>query len=233
MRFIKPLLPLLLLSAPAWACGTAPIKLFFSNVKSTTTGLTTAGTLVSGSGSQVTATSAKTAKLTSTWFQMVEGTTSSASVAGDSSTADAKGWENSAGSIPAGCSIPAGSWTFSAQQGDSSGAQTGSVTSAHVYTCVGSTCTSQCNVINNAVSMSTTVATKTATGSCPQIDFAGTAHLYVEIYYEVGTNSSTSTTSATTWLELGANDFVSFPQDITTPAGGCAQSIALLGVGCR
>lgn len=216
------------------ACGSAPTKLFLSTVAGSISGTQT---LVTASGTEAASATPKTAKTTSTWFQMEAGVASNTTSTSDSTTADSKGWINDAAGINAGCSLPSGTWTFSDSMNDSSGAQTNAVLSIHVYKANAGVFTAQqCGFTNAAVSMSTTAATITATTTCAQIDFAASDKLYVEVYYESGTsNSSTSNTAKTTLNVLGVNDFVSFPQDITTPGPSCGASstIALMGAGCR
>lgn len=216
------------------ACGTAPIKLFLSTAVGTITGT---HTLVTASGTEANDASPKTAKTTATWFQMQAGVSANTTSTTDNTTADSKGWINDAASINAGCSLPSGTWTFSDSMNDSSGAQTNGVLSVHVYKANAGVFTAQqCGFTNTTVSMGTTLATITATATCAQINFATSDKLYVEVYYESGTTNSSGAATAQTHLNaLGTNDFISFPQDITTPGASCGGSsaIALMGVGCR
>lgn len=215
------------------ACGSAPTKLFLSSTAGSISGT---HTLVTASGTEANDASPKTAKTTSTWFQMKPGVSANTTSSTDNTTADGMGWLNDAASINAGCSLPSGTWTFSDSMNDSSGAQTNAVLSVHVYKANSGVFTAQqCGFTNTTVSMGTSAATITASTTCAQIDFAASDKLYVEVYYETGTsNSSSSNTAKTTLNVLGANDFVSFPQDITTPANGsCANRFALMGAGCK
>lgn len=216
------------------ACGSAPTKLFLSTVAGTISGT---HTLVTASGTEANDASPKTAKTTSTWFQMKAGVSANTTSSTDNTTADSMGWSNDAASVNAGCSLPSGTWTFSDSMNDSSGAQTNAQLSIHIYTVNAGVFTAQqCGLSNTTVSMGTSVATITATTTCSQIDFASGDKLYVEVYYKTGTSNSSSSQTAQTHLNaLGVNDFVSFPQDITTPAPSCGGSsaIALMGVGCR
>ena len=216
------------------ACGTAPTKLFLSTAAGSITGT---HTLVTASGTEANDASPKTAKTTSTWYQMEAGVSANTTSTTDSTTADSKGWINDAASVNAGCSLPSGTWTFSDSMNDSSGAQTNAQLSIHVYKANAGVFTAQqCGFANTTVSMGTTAATITATTTCGQIDFATSDKLYVELYYKTGsTNSSSSNTAQTHLNALGTNDFVTFPQDITTPTPSCggSSSIALMGVGCR
>lgn len=225
----------LLLARPVFAaCGTAPTKLFLSTGAGSITGT---HTLVTASGTEANDASPKSAKTTTTWFQMEAGVSANTTSTSDSTTADSKGWINDAASINAGCSLPSGTWTFSDSMNDSSGAQTNAVLSIHVYKAnTGVFTAQQCGFTKTTVSMGTTAATITASATCARIDFAASDKLYVEVYYETGaTNSSSSNTAQTHLNALGTNDFISFPQDITTPAASCggSSSIALMGAGCR
>src|SRR5579859_12330 len=230
------LLLVLAFAAPSgWAvCGTAPTKLFLSTAAGSISGT---HTLVAASGTEANDASPKTAKGTSVWFEMKAGVSANTTSTTDNTTADSMGWINDAASVGAGCSLPSGTWTFSDSMNDSSGAQTNAQLSVHVYKANAGVFTAQqCGFTNTSVSMSTTVATITATTTCARIDFATSDKLYVEVYYKSGTTNSSSSTTAQTHLNaLGVNDFVSFPQDITTPGPSCGGSsaIALMGAGCR
>jgi hypothetical protein len=235
MKQLCKLALFLLLARPTLAaCGAAPTKLFPSTVAGSITGT---HTLVTASGTEANDASPKTAKLTSTWFQMQAGVSANTTSTTDSATADSKGWINDAASINAGCSLPSGTWTFSDSMNDSSGAQTNAVLSIHVYKANAGVFTAQqCGFTNTTVSVGTTAATITVSATCARIDFAASDKLYVEVYFESGTTNSSSSTTAQTHLNaLGTNDSISFPQDITTPVAGCSGSsaIALMGVGCK
>ncbi|MHB8653268.1 MAG: hypothetical protein ACYDA9_05245 [Terriglobia bacterium] len=230
------LLLVLAFAAPsAWAaCGTAPTKLFLSTVAGTISGT---HTLVTASGTETNDASPKTAKTTSTWYQMKAGVSANTTSSTDNTSGDSMGWINDAASVNAGCSVPSGTWTFSDSMNDSSGAQTNAQLSIHIYKANAGVFTAQqCGFTNSTVSMGTTAATITASTTCARIDFATSDKLYVEVYYKTGTtNSSSSNTGQTHLNALGVNDFVSFPQDITTPGPSCGGSsaIALMGVGCK
>jgi hypothetical protein len=217
----------LLLGSAAAQCGTAPTTLYLG---SNAAALAGTDTLRDTSGSEtMTRTSVLTAQTTATWFWFQPAVTSSASVAGDSSTAGQNGWLNrgtAAGTNPGnGCTIPAGTWTFSASLRDTSGAQSGAILSVHIYKeNGGSFSAEQCNLQNANVSLSTSIAAITASGSCPAMDFVTGDAIYVEAYLKSGTSNSSSSGTATTNIgQLGANDYISHPLDQATGGGGYQQ----------